>query len=488
MALQDLASNPLFDTEDADDDNDRRLATTSAMPRTRKSDREPELFKKKTAKPAPVSRGMRLAGGKLFGQFDAGMLTGEDEVGLQRPEAPDATDFVINSPTERKKKEIAWGEAPVIGREDWRLKSIEKHEQLMQRQAESKFLAGLLNQTLLFKDDDDFEIVVAGDKKPSFSHSQALATQGGATQSRPATGAMIATQEASRMVPESDNRSLLQQSGLSSMVLKRPFEGNFRDRNDLKKVLTKSLYDRRKLATEDDLKRIGVETDFTKADEDPDRAEEASDREDNRQETGKMDIMAMAALEEGGGQDDEADESWEPEEGFDQVKAEIEKIEKMMMSDDEATVEKVHATPQKEKEADFSSPGSNYLDQEAEDENGPEDGEEEEDEDFDPENEDSGDGDEAIEEEEEKENTESDGRIMKRLKKIKDVREARREAKRAKRLERHAKFLENEKRRKQIMKNGDIYDQEADLGEVVDGRDAGVKDIDVRASNVACKL
>jgi hypothetical protein len=514
MALNELAGNPLYDTEDNDDDNDRRLATTSHQPRGRAKQEKESLFapkKKPTAVNKLTSSGsMKLAGGKLFGKFNMGSMVGEDEMGLgmHRIELSGLVDengseFMLDEHVEKKKKEIQWSDAPCIGQKtNHEKKSIEKHEEMLIKQAETKFLNGILNQTILFNQDEDIEIVVTGENKPStITQSQAFSTL--MTQPKQTTSTLFNNSiENTKMIPEGDGRklmasrpeggtSLLQQSGISHMSLKRPGEPLIRDRNDLKKILTKSVYDRRKFITEDDMRRVDVETDFTKADE-ATHNEEGHDGDYTMKLEGKLDIEQMAALEEGNGEgEDDNDESWAaPEEGYDEVKQEIDRIEKMMMSDDEAS-QPIACTPQRGQEnmkkelEDDSSSDSNFLDDEAEDED-----EDDEEDESNLEGQDAqstsnpnaaNDQSEAIETAQDEEQTNGEVRVMKRLKKTKEIRESKREEKRRKRRERHAKFLENEKRRKEIVRNGEFYDEEADLGEVIDGKDAGVKNIDVKS-------
>lgn len=524
MAANDLSSNPLYDTED-NDDGDRRLATSSFMPRTR---REPDGFgveagKKKQAKANTKSfsgtAGIKLATSKMFGTFDVSDFIAEDEMTINASKRDDTytgsiheREFVLDDQIEKKKKEITWNSSPVVGqRVTQEKRSIEKHEEQMTRQGESRFLNGILNQTIVFDQRDDIEIVVTNENKPSglpqtqVNQIQSSLTSGfGITQSlvQPQTSMNESMIKQKSALGFSFTPTLGSQFSQSLYPLKRSSLNNdlpIRDRNDLKKILTKSMYDRRKQVTNEEIMRSMKETDFTKADElqpDEHSKEQQNGRPmDEEKRPGKLDISEIAALEEGDADYDPEGSEQEFEEGYDEVKKEIERMENLMMSDDEDQILKSRigdeSNPQSAHEkrensnmnqnkrtdaSDSDEDDSNFLDDEADE---GEEGDEEEIE------EDEGTSqvgvDNQLEAEEviDDESNPAEQKIMRRLKKAKDVKAAKKAEKRKRRAERHAKFIENEKKRKEFLRTTDLIEHEADLGEVIDGKDAGMKRINV---------
>lgn len=519
MAANDLASNPLYDTEDNDDD-DRRLATTSFMPRTRKEPGQGPAKKKASGGGGgaklfgSTGGGIKLNGGKMFGNFDVGAMVGADELEFNHQKSNyehtgmiDESEFVIDALTERRKKEMIWNSSPVPRhRENLEKKSIEKHEEMVLKENEAKFLNGILNQALVFDEKEEIEIVITNDNKPTQANpTQPNGTQqitsrfsskvyGGSSHISGGTSVLESQLQLQRQQKNTESGVFQFKSQFSQSILglKRGSKLEdipIRDRNDLKKVLTKSVFERRKLATEEEVLRSTKISDFCQKndqdDGDQSSRSESGNPMDIERAGSKLATSEMVALEEEGYDEDAEGSIHEDEEGYDEVRKEIERVEQLVLSDDEEGdqnaieesqdadqdgVSAKNSGMQKIKnqveDSDSEDEGSNYLDDEAD----------EEEDDASQSNEGSqslnGNGIEA----EEDTNPQP---AMRRLKKVRDVKAAKKAEKRERRDIRRAQFYQIEKEKRKAFKTNDIYDDEADLGEIVDGKDAGLKNINV---------
>lgn len=454
-----LANNPLFTADESDDDQDRKLALSSALPRLREKNLQQPLDRP-AKKKAPRPGSQAVQGNKLFGAFDLSKLVGADEVALQLQQeavADQGGDLLMEPPEgERRRKQLDWESlqsAEPRRMDEERKKSVEKFQKDKLDEESKRYLQGMqFHKDILTRtnrrpgeEDAEDEIEIEGESKYFFNK----------VKDRPADA-----------LPRS-NASLAAAAGVPNDSFKRsqPPTPLIRDREDLRRVL-KTTVARRAHLTEEDQKRLNVETNFTNEDE---------------QEESKL-AQTEAAK----------DEDYHPE-----VDQQIKAVEKMLLSDEE----------QLEADAEDSDFGNGLLQEAEEDWNDESqierneknmrqeplspraDGEEEEDADYsEGDSEQSGQDEQSAEAQEpeadqqvdqEDSHREEDAKILVRLKRQKDVKEARREKKRARRLERMLKYAEEQKKRKQVTRNNDIFDAEADLGEVVDGRDAGLAAIDV---------
>lgn len=457
-----LTNNPLFTADESDDDEkDRRLAMTSALPKVREKNLplQTERLHKKKAAGRPGSQAVQ--GNKLFGSFDLSKLVGADEVAInmQQEAAGEAGGDLIMEGLEgeRRKKQLDW-EALLTTEprrmDEERKKSVEKYQKDKLDEESKRYLQGMqfhkdiiqrTNHRPAAEEEED-EIEIEGESKYFLNK----------------------VKDAAVSAPDHLHTSLATAAGVPHGVFKRPAAPTplIRDREDLRRVL-KTTVVRRANLTEEDQKRLNVETNFTKEDENEESkqnlAEEARDEDYHPEvdakikEVEKMLLSDEEELEGGEGEDEDSEfgngllqvpeEDWNNE-------SQIEQNEKNMRQ------ESLSAREEGEQEDEDYLEGDSEEPQPHQDSHGDPDAAE--------------DLEESVREE--------DAKILVRLKRQKDVKEAAREKKRARRAERMVKYAEEQKKRKRITRDNDIFDAEADLGEVVDGRDAGVAAIDVGSS------
>jgi hypothetical protein len=495
--MQELKNNPLFTAEESDDEsNDRRLQTAGNQSRVA---REPENFLQPSKRPkkakntAAFDAGQSLVGNKLFGAMDISKFVGADEARMQEDNNPvlaDHSNLCLEfSQREKKAKVMEWDQKSPLKQVNDQHKRLTKMEEEHQyKQSESRFLNGVLNQAMLFDKNEDFDVVIEG---------------------------------------ELDTRSLFNPN---HMHLKRAANGNSprRGADELRKVLARKIESKKgnKNITAEDLKYF-KETDFTREDEEQEKQEaleekqrekraedehleklgfggmaatdDAEDEEDgdyapseesgvDQQTDAKLDTEQIIRLEEGEENDDYcgnaeerqgvqkriadleeellSDDSFGSEEGEVFSGEEAEEVNESQISrdDEQSQSECSENLPKPEGGATELSPkkkqlqyksGTFPLDR----------------------------ADDHLMAEENSGVSIGEVKLMKRLKKMNVIKEEKEVRRKEKKLQKYEEIKQNMKNLKKKIRGDDLGDNEADLGEVVDGRDGEIKPIDV-----SCKV
>ena len=434
--MDSLRSDPMFTADDDDEENDKRLAQTSEVGkvRDRGGDRHDRVVKKKVG---GRNDGLSLQGNKLFGNISAYNGTGADEVmnNMKNDDhMGDENGNLICEDTDRHKKHMDWIEKDALEVkkiDDERKKSVEKYQRDRIEEENIRYMQGIQYQKdLVYKgndnnnnnDDDDIEI--EGESKIFFNRMKNIDHSN---------------------IALYGHRSLIDSMGLSKNMLKSNNHRDdiqIKDREGLIKVLRCTIV-KKSTITDDEKLRLLVKTDL----DDNDEGKVEKDNED----------------EDGDYNDDD-------EEYNEEVEKEIGEIKEMMLSDEEelggngildeasiddrseSNIERCmdEESMDDDKENNDMSIGKDHT--------------------FDSNIEAIEDNDESIVREEKK---------FSRLMKAKDIKENERQLKHKRRIERQMKYIEKQNEMKKNMRDMDVFENEADIGEVVDGRDGGILKIDV---------
>lgn len=479
---------------------------------------------------------------KLFGPFDMGKIVGEDEILLKSDNAQfsesDLKQGLMLAPEDKRearKKEIDWqtqanGQLGTSKMDEEFQNSASKHEAKERERKQQKLFGMMLSQSILTHNtqEEELELVIEGETThgngfftpnekssmipegassnagPALTKLSSGLTQslflGGASQQNPLTS----TLGSSAPLLASTAPGLFTASGaVPSLKRANPplLEASpLKDREDLFRALKKTTrLMRPETLTAEDQRRMGEiselpdQTELVQAKQDKQRLKEDQKSAARKK---KEEIAKLVALEEGtlsqAGEGNASPGKLSELEGR-SSKQSGERASAARGSEDSEADEDFEAAGEEEQS---QQTGSGQDDGDLSDSNEFEDEAEEVDDD-DALNEDvdaqlrnrredqqeqaaevADDGEEA-EESMGGEDPQTEKKFS-RLRRKKDVLEAKRRQKEEERAKRTLKYLERRKEEKALRKqNRDYYDEEADLGEVVDGKDAGIKEIDV---------
>lgn len=373
---------------------------------------------------------LKVEGNRLFGRVDMSRLVGEDEIEIRGEGEETLGEIIMDSQPERKQKGMDWKDGVRAGTRVGM--EIEERREGMkdERTDEMRILQGIMNKSMLTDGQGEVEL-------------------------------QIVDEESSGVSPVDMYRRLKVAAPPTVMV---------RDRSDLVRVLHGKVREKKGTVTEEEIQRLGVETELG----DDENKENRDDRDTQR---GGMGIEQMIALEEGeGGEENRGSQG---SEANSEINEAIKGLEAELADSDDR---------------DYSPGKDEGYSREGEDDNEGSfaDGEAEEGSESvensqsgrggaaSIQNEEDDDGEEAVED-----GGESKGevKVLRRLKRVGAVREERRRKRAKERVERAEKREEREKERKRVLRDGEIFDDEADLGEIVNGEDGAVKAIDKRRAD-----